>query len=74
MALDSAFPSANDGSEIVTSRPERCRPLTIRLVRLGGLGGVIPATSRKCHITCGVCGVMSARWLCHVTDSFGDKQ
>jgi hypothetical protein len=68
------FLPANNGSDVLTGHPEPCRPLPICLVRVGGLGGVIPATSRNCHITCVVCGVMSARWLFYVTDSFGDKQ
>ena len=31
------------------------------------------AHSRKCHVTRVMRGFMSARWLCHVTDSFGYK-
>lgn len=64
---------ANNGSDLVTIHPEPCRPLPICLVRLGGFGEVIPAPSRMCHVTCDVCGIMSARWLCHVADSFRDK-
>ena len=70
---DPLFPSANNGSDVLTGHPEPCRPLPIRLVRVGGLGEVNPAASRMCHVTCGVRGVMSARWQCHVIDSFRDK-
>lgn len=56
MARDPAFPSANDGSEVVAGRAGLSRQLTICLVGMVEIGGVIRPAPVNCHVMRG--GVM----------------